>query len=403
MPKGKSKTEILIELQLGWVALSPKEKKDLIYSLLGHRMSLQLIAQKIGKSVEEVRAAYRGDSLVMYVAPDFDGPTKLVEDNQPDFTGLPTQSVSKKVAEIAPNKAIYGLTFDEILEKYRTWVGWDKWLDTCPAPGKGPDDPKYLNGLIISDIHAPFQDEQRFAKMIADTKGKVDVCILGGDGPDFHNYSKYLQYGQHFTIDQEHKSYLAVLATLSESYPEVIVIPGNHDDRTRKKYANLLPADLYQSLLDFHGPNAFDFAELMTRQFENIVIPTMPKNGFAEYRFVYQIYDIVVGHPSLYSKIPNKSVGGFIDWIYKKAIPMDLVHGPVSAAVVGHTHMAGKTWNDYGVVGIENGCLCMTPDYDAGDKLQGAPRPLTRGYTVFKTNKTTGKTSRNDIQFVELE
>jgi len=180
------------------------------------------------------------------------------------------------------------------------------------------------------------------------------------------------------------------------------MMPGNHDERTRKKFAQLLPADLYQSLLDFHGPDAFDFAELQTKQFENIVIPEVPTDGFAEYRFVYQCGDIVIGHPELYSRIPNKSVGGFIDWVYKKAIPVGLVHLPVSAAVMGHTHMAGKTWNDYQVIGIENGCMCLTPDYDAGPKLAGAPRPLTRGYTLFRTNKKTGLTATNDINFVEV-
>jgi hypothetical protein len=87
----------------------------------------------------------------------------------------------------------------------------------------------------------------------------------------------------------------------------------------------------------------------------------------------------------------------------KKAVPMGLVHNPISAAVMGHTHMAGKTFNDYQIIGIENGCVCMTPDYDAQPKLCGAARPLTRGYTLFKTNKLTKLTKPNDINFVEIE
>jgi hypothetical protein len=69
---------------------------------------------------------------------------------------------------------------------------------------------------------------------------------------------------------------------------------------------------------------------------------------------------------------------------------------------MGHTHQAGKTYNDFGIVGIENGCLCMTPDYDSGAKLGGALRPTIHGYTRFRTNMETGKTDSNDINFVRV-
>jgi predicted phosphodiesterase len=392
MSKGMNKDLAVAELKSGWNTLTVKARKDLIYSLLGHRLSLLTIAQLTGQSIEDVKSAYKGEDTSAKV---------FIPTAAPLPEGLDPEAVSPKITEVSPVKAIYGLhSFDEILAKYREWIGW---YEHTNESGVGPNEDDYLYGLIISDIHAPFHDEQRFAKMIAQTRAKVDVCILGGDGPDFHNYSKYMKYGQHFTPQQEHKAFLAVLAMLSEAYPEVIMIPGNHDERTRKKYAGMLPPDMYQAVLDFHGPNAFDFAELMARQFENVIIPDMPKNGFAEYRFVYQIFDIIIGHPEVFSKIANKSVAAFIDWLMKKAIPMGLVHGPISAVVMGHTHQAGKTWNDYGIVGLENGCLCETPDYDAQPKLTGAPRPVVHGYTLFKTNKLTGNTSHNDIQFVELE
>lgn len=421
MSKGMSKNEAVYDLKSQWEKLDPATRKDRVYTLLGHRVKFVTIAQLIGRPVSDVKAAYQGLSeQVLQVVEKFatvedcghsDGYQGVIAPTCAGGVGckkcwniyhtvnnLDHSMVSPKVVEVAPIKAKYSLGFDDLLQDYREWIGM--MIKVVPAEKREPSN--YLDGLIISDIHAPFHDEARFAKMIADTKGKVDVCILAGDGPDFHNYSKYLKYGQHFSIRDEHKSFMAVLAILSETYPEVIVMPGNHDERTRKKYAQLLPADLYQALMDFHGPDTFDFAELMTKQFDNVLIPAVPKDGFAEYRFIFQINDIIIGHPALFSKIPNKSVGGFIDWLMKKAIPVGLIK-PFSAAVMGHTHMAGKTWNDFGVIGIENGCLCMTPDYDSGDKLSGALRPLTRGYTLFKTNKLTGQTSHNDVQFVELE
>lgn len=390
MAKGLDKFEVLQTLKETWDTLHHKAKKDLIYSLLGHRISLVSIASQIGRGLEEVKNAYKGVlDQVDHVEPTTYSNT------------FPLEGVHPTIATKTPSKAIYNLTFDELLQEYRKFVGWDHY--TPPDPGEGPDNPDWFHGLIISDIHAPFHDEKRFAKMINDTKGKVDSCILAGDAGDFNNYSKYMKYGQTFSAKQEHEAVLAVFAMLSESYPEVILIPGNHDERTRKKYAGTLEPFLYQAVLDFHGKNAFDFAELLSKQFKNFIIPESPTDGFAEYRFIYQIYDIVVGHPEVYSSIPNKAVGKFIHWIKSEALPKGLLHEPITAAVMGHTHQAGKTWNDYHIIGIENGCLCMTPDYASGAKLCGASRPLTRGYTMFKTNKLTGRTGRNDIQFVELE
>jgi UDP-2,3-diacylglucosamine pyrophosphatase LpxH len=443
MSKGMSKEETIESLKTGWGTMDPVSKKELIYSLLGHRMSFYTITQLTDRTIEEIKAAYKGDSNTIWVSPSFDDPMKLVEDTgQADgFSGLPDDcghsgpylgtvapfcsggygckacwakyesvnhiepepGVSPKIMEIAPSKAMYHLTFDDLLDKYREHIGWKNYPTNIPTPGDGPNDPEYLNGIIISDLHVPFHDEEKFAEMINQTRGKVDICILAGDGPDFHSYSRFIKYGQHFTVKDEHKAFMAVLATLSESYPEIIMFPGNHDERTRKYYAQKLEPEFYQAILSFHGANAFDFSELMTRQFENIVIPTMPSVGFADYRFVYQVAgtDIVVGHPELFSKIACKSVSTFIDWLKKKAQPEGIVKH-FNHAVMGHTHQAGKIYADFGVIGIENASLCMTPDYDGNPKLSGCLRPIVHGYTRFKTNRATGITAKNDINLVYL-
>lgn len=416
-----------IDRLINWDTITPQERTLYVRSLVGHRQSFGSIAKATGRTYEEIRAAYSAIEPPYAPQSEIGHTTSVLDDcgHSDGYKGLiaPTcaggegckkcwsiyevvhnieGSMDKKVvSEVAPIKNVYSLTYDEIMTKYREWIGWDTYVATPgPEPTISIDEDPYLHGLIISDIHAPFHDENRFQKMIDDNKGKVDIVILAGDGADFHNYSKYMKYGQHFTVKDEHKGFMAVLGALSAAFPKIILMNGNHDERTRKKYAQLLPADLYQALLDFHGSNAFDFSELMAAQFPNIVIPTTPKHGFAEYRFLYQINDIIIGHPELFSKIANKSVAGFIDWLKKKAEPMGLV-GPFQHVVMGHTHMAGKTWNDYGITGIENGCLCMTPDYDAGAKLNGVPRPLTRGYTRFKTGPD-GHTNPNDINFVEI-
>lgn len=435
MSKGMNKEEAILTLKESWGSISAQAKKDLITSLMGHRLKFSTIAAAIDRSVQEVKDAWQGIVEVPTIQipsaapiePTFDPQFALPEDcgNSYAYKGIlpPTccngggcqkcwaifntvngldsaSTISSVAAEVTPLKNLYTLTFDEILQKYRDYIDWS-FPDIKLREPK--DVGKYVRGAIVSDIHAPYQDDNAFAAFINDVKvnGHTNLCILGGDGGDFHNYSKYAKYGQHFSVQQEHKAVASMMAILSETFDEVVVIPGNHDERTRKKYATLLPADLYQALLDFHGGNTFDFIELISKQFENVFIPEFPKHGYAEYKFIYQFHDIIVGHPEVYSRIPNKSVGGFIDWLMRKAMPLGLIN-EFQYAVMGHTHMAGKTFNDFSKVGIENGCLAITPDYDSNAKLMGAYRTITHGYTRFATNVETGKTHPNDINFIAL-
>jgi predicted phosphodiesterase len=303
--------------------------------------------------------------------------------------------------QIAPEKQMYNLSFDDLLEHYRKLIGWDKY-NSNQEVGVGPNDPDYINGIIISDIHAPFHDEHAFTKMIEQNKGKVDVCILAGDGPDFHAASRFPKFGEYFNVQQEHKAFMVILAMLSEAFPEVIMTPGNHDARTRKMYAGFLGPQWYQVLIDVHQqPDLFDLAEVMARQFKNIVIPKSPTYDWAVYRHIYQYHDIVIGHPEVYSKVANVAVGKFIDVMKKQAEPMGLIK-PFSVAVMGHTHQAGKCFHDFGIIGIENASLCMTPDYAGSAKMTGAPRPPVHGYTRFKINRRTGKTDKNDINLIYI-
>lgn len=381
--------DAITELRDHWDATEFETRKELISVLFyGCHMSYQKIASLIGKSVEEVKAGHKPLSAL---PPEF-------EEEQNKKLEEVIKAANSKLEEVAPIKKVYTKTLDEIMADYREWIGWKEPIIPFES---SPIESDYLNGIIISDIHAPFHDEEAFFTMIADNKGKTDICILGGDGPDFHNYSKYIKYGQHFTMQEEHKAYMSVLATLSESFPEVVVIPGNHDERSRKKYAGILPADLYQSILEFHGNNAFDFAELMALQFDNIIVPDCPKHGFAEYRFIYQFGDLIIGHPELFSRVAGQSVANFIEWLKKKAEPMGLVK-PFKHVIMGHTHQGCKIVGNFGIIGIENASLCLTPDYDSGAKLSGVLRPPTLGYTKFKMDRATMTTNINDINLIVI-
>lgn len=390
-----TKEQYIIELKKNWDILSNSTKQNFISSLLGHRMSFKTIGELISRTPESIREAYN--------VVDLGGSPMVVEPNETEVKNeaqvLVTPSIAKIMA-VAPEKMIYQQSFDEILVYYRELLGWQNEVVIAAEPR---DDDGYHRGCIISDLHAPFHNETAFLSFIKDAKKHkhTDICVLAGDGVDFHNFSKYMKYGQYFTVREEHKAFMNILAILSETFTKVVVMPGNHDDRARKMYAKELHPELYQNILDHHGPDAFDFSLLMCKNFTNVEVPKFPQYEWADFRFVYQLNDIIIGHPEMYSKIPNKSVGTFIEFLYKKALMYGVIK-PFRYAVMGHTHMSGKTWNDYGVIGIENGCLCMTPDYDGNPQCAGAFRPATLGYTRFATDLETGMTNPNDINFIQL-
>lgn len=123
------------------------------------------------------------------------------------------------------------------------------------------------------------------------------------------------------------------------------------------------------------------------------------RNDYAEWNHIWQHGDLVLGHPEYFSSVPNKAVGDFIFYLIKNT---EVVHLNDSNVVgMGHTHQAGKTWNDFGVVGMELGCLAATPDYAANPKAKG--RPPVKGYSIFYQNRETGKTNINLSHFYQLD
>src|SRR5271163_2588288 len=114
MSKGMSKDVSIKALASNW-DMAPEIKKELIYSLLGHRMKFTEIAAEIGQSVQDVKQAWKG---IVVAAPGPEVFSTTVEN-------VDLEAVADKVAEVAPIKAIYTKTsFDEILSAYRHYIGW---------------------------------------------------------------------------------------------------------------------------------------------------------------------------------------------------------------------------------------------------------------------------------------
>jgi hypothetical protein len=281
--------------------------------------------------------------------------------------------------------------FLELQARYRKWVG-----DTgdVKTPKRKPG--KRIKALAINDVHAPFHNEEKLAEALRRHKD-ADECWVVGDLLDLFGVSRYPKSRQDFALVEEFQSGQAIMRLLSETFPVVRVLHGNHDERWIKYLvAKNIPPDVLE-FMRYAYPNVTSPLAKIASCFPNVQMMEPKRLDYAEYGYLYQIGDCVLSHAERYSKIPNKAVTDVIDAFMKKLRPMGVLD---DFKVVGqaHTHGAGKTWNDYGVIGIEMGCLSRIPDYDGNARINGRA-PVT-GCTVFY--QENGVTDRNASNFIEL-
>lgn len=201
------------------------------------------------------------------------------------------------------------------------------------------------------------------------------------------------------TARSEWQSVVAVVRMLSESFPRVRVFPGNHEERFIRFLLRLRDDPEFVAFLEQAFPGFSNPLAVICRGFDNVEVVEPLRFGHAEYGFLHQIGDLVLGHPEIYSVIPNRAALNFVHYLHGKLLPMGVIQ-PFRVAAIGHTHQAGKTFVDYGVVAFEMGCLAQVPEYDGHPKLFGAKRPQVVGYTVFY--QKDGRTDIGRSNFVPL-
>lgn len=290
--------------------------------------------------------------------------------------------------------------FDTAIDTLNKYIGWMEYEPLYPPECEIKD--KYDRILVLNDIHAPYHDSDKFDWIIKNLKGKVDICVVAGDVFDMFSFSRYPKRNQHFTALEEMISTAAILVQLAETFPKVILMSGNHDERLRKHLMSRgLQGDELKALVYLNENVCNPLAALVQKHgLTNVEMIPLIKDKYAEWNWIWQRGDLILGHPEKYSRIPNKVVGEFISYLMRFRTTLKLNEFRVVGA--GHTHQAGITWNDYGVVGFEMGCLSETPDYASDPKMGGA-RPAVKGYTMFYQDKVTGRTDINLSRFYQLE
>ena len=311
----------------------------------------------------------------------------------------PPSKVESYRARQAPQSP--GTDFDTAMTTFTDWLGWKNYKPSSPPEVVKHD--QYNRILVLNDLHVPYHDRTKLKYIVETHKGKVDWCVVVGDLSDQYRTSRFPKRRHTHDFRAEMQEVATVMTYLAESFPRVQILLGNHDSRLEKYLISRgVDGDILQALTYLYANVSHPLAALVEKfHLKNVemVKPLVIDQG--EWNFIWQLNDLILGHPERFSTIPNRAVGTFIHWLMSYALPAGLVQ-PFKMVGMGHTHQAGKTWNDYGVVGMELGCLSQTPDYAGDPKLRGAARPTVLGYSLFYQDRKTGATNRNLSNFYEL-
>lgn len=291
------------------------------------------------------------------------------------------------------------MDFDQAMSAVHSWIGWKNYKPIHPPIVEHAD--QYNRILAINDLHVPYHDEDRFRYTIETNRGKVDTCVVVGDVSDLYAFSRYPHRAQKFTAVEEMIGTATVITAIAEAFPEVIIMPGNHDDRLKKHLMGRGIQGYELEALLYLNENALNpLAAIVDKlKMPHVKVAKPISDGYAEWNWIWQRGDLVLGHPEKFSKIPNKVATEFVSYLMRYRAPLGLQEFRVVGA--GHTHQAGKVWCDYGVVAFEMGCLAMTPEYASDPRMPGA-RPAVKGYTLFFQDRETGRTNVNLSNFYEL-
>jgi len=262
--------------------------------------------------------------------------------------------------------------------------------DRYRGPAKPRKKGKRQRILVIPDLHIPFHEPEMLADMIAREEGNVDVAIMIGDVGDAYSLSRYAKY-ESVPYDYEWAEVTNVMQTLSETFPEVRVIVGNHDARLRKAIAAHLNPDMVEAITTMTGGTLCPLTAL-ARRYPNVSIANHPvPNSDITIDWLTVIGDALLAHPEKYSRVPGSALRAFEEWASDNSAAIGLDN--IKLLVMGHTHtMAILPWRSSSLL-VECGCLCRTQSYMTGARIGG--RPQRRSYVWFE--QENGITDMNSL------
>lgn len=230
--------------------------------------------------------------------------------------------------------------------------------------------------LVLSDLHIPFHKDKEIVNIVKE-HSNVDLIILAGDILDCFSVSSFPKE-MHIPLYEELKIASSVLKKIDRLTPNTkkIVFRGNHEFRFKRylakfqsEFSPLVSDDILEIL-----KNGFTYRDYKNRK--RVVEPL--SDNFTIIDSWYYIYkDLVLAHPTNFSKIPMRTCVSTYDYFKNQGIDFN-------ALAIGHTHKAGSLIHG-GTLLCELGCLCEQMDYANNGNVNYTPQ--TNGYGVFVFHK----------------
>jgi hypothetical protein len=263
------------------------------------------------------------------------------------------------------------------------------------GPSKRPVRVGRLKILVVPDLHAPFHDRAKLAAMLEREKD-ADVAVVMGDIGDGYAFSKYIKY-EPVPYEHELAAITQILEQLSERFPSVVLIQGNHDaPRFERQLRDRLSQDMVAAIQVMTGGSLDPLEALCARRFPNVELASHAV-GRHRVKWMAQIGDAIFCHAEKYSRVPGSALRSIEEWFSDNERIVDLA--PWRVICQAHTHqLAALPWRADKFL-VECGCLATTPGYALTARIGG--RPQRTGYVTME--QCDGVTDVNSIRLVWLD
>lgn len=248
--------------------------------------------------------------------------------------------------------------------------------------------------LSISDLHLPFT-RMDVVQAVLEEHADADIVVVNGDLLDGHMYSTFPK-SKRLAAIVEYRIAFQLIQFLSENFPKVVIVEGNHDVRPARalKHAGFDTPDtstLFRPNLlarIANGEELDEFGDLVKKHaFDNVIFQPMES-------WYVKIGHTLFVHPHGWAGSQPGANVMKIDQLFRDRFLGDTY----DSIVIGHTHRCFKGIYNNRLL-IEQGALCGRQDYE--NKADMKHLHAMNGYAVIYQD-LEGNTDFNMSNFVYL-
>lgn len=257
-------------------------------------------------------------------------------------------------------------------------LNWSGRVDPKPAPA-----PFGRRVKIVSsgDFHVPFQHNELIDRLIREEAADTDILVIPGDFFDGFNFSRFDKPKRETHPAAEFQKGQEIMHRLAASFRRIKVIPGNHDARVFKAMMKTPDGAEFIELFTSMDASIITPLNRVCSFYDNVEMVPPAKVEYAEFAFLYEIGDLVLGHAEVFSQVPGQAANRFANWLHNFAHGTNVTGTKIRVVGEAHTHQfsccrGNQSWN------IELGSMVRLQGYMGSAKIQ-SPRPPSRGYCIF--------------------